>query len=144
MKKIRHIARDIDPETGDVQHFRAGYTNRELKDQGVLKRHSPTKAQKSRRKKKRKEHYAGCPARPLFTASTPRQDVDDPERLALKAQVLREAGRKCAYCGARWPLTIDHIIPLNRGGGHHRENLQCLCKPCNEAKGERMPYELAA
>ena len=32
-------------------------------------------------------------------------------------------------------FTKDHVVPLARGGRDALENLQTLCKPCNEAKG---------
>ena len=39
----------------------------------------------------------------------------------------------------QWPdhLTIDHIIPLSRGGTHHTENLRVLCNQANQAHGQR-------
>ena len=44
---------------------------------------------------------------------------------------------KCALCGkfVRFDLfTIDHIIPLAKGGTNDIENLQCTCKHCNAMK----------
>lgn len=37
-----------------------------------------------------------------------------------------------------------NIIPLDKGGGNHLENLQCLCAACNTAKGNQLPCEQAA
>ena len=59
----------------------------------------------------------------------------DPERLALKARVLRAAGHRCESCRSPARLTVDHIVPRFLGGGNHYENLQCLCEACNQAKG---------
>jgi HNH endonuclease len=48
---------------------------------------------------------------------------------------------KCAYCKS--PLGknyhIDHIVPLAKGGGNDRRNLQLLCGFCNMSKGARDP-----
>lgn len=59
------------------------------------------------------------------------------KRLAI---YLRD-GLACAYCGegieqgAR--LTLDHIIPVERGGSNEKENLITCCARCNGMKGER-------
>lgn len=43
-----------------------------------------------------------------------------------------ETGRKCF--GRTYP-TVDHIIPLEKGGMHTLENVQLACKRCNSSKG---------
>ena len=44
----------------------------------------------------------------------------------------------CQYCGAQsHDLTLDHIVPRHRGGGHTCENLVTACKACNHRKGPR-------
>lgn len=32
-------------------------------------------------------------------------------------------------------LTVDHIIPLSRGGADHYDNYMILCRECNRRKG---------
>jgi len=42
----------------------------------------------------------------------------------------------CQYCGARGTaLTIDHVIPRERGGKTTWNNLVCCCTKCNNKKG---------
>lgn len=43
----------------------------------------------------------------------------------------------CGYCGKklhRDTMTVDHIVPVSRGGGNSLENLMPSCRECNEAK----------
>ena len=49
---------------------------------------------------------------------------------------------QCQYCGAKnIPLTVDHIIPRDRGGTVDWDNLVCACLKCNNKKGNRLPEE---
>ena len=41
---------------------------------------------------------------------------------------------KCAYCGSRHELTLDHIIPQSKGGSDFLTNVICCCKKCNNSK----------
>ncbi len=45
---------------------------------------------------------------------------------------------RCAYCGDP-ATTMDHVIPLSRGGLHEPENVVPACKPCNFEKHNKMP-----
>jgi len=50
----------------------------------------------------------------------------------------------CYYCGRKvgfWNLTMDHIIPLSRGGRSTRDNLVPCCKECNTKKKTSLPVE---
>jgi|SRR3990167_2243349 len=47
----------------------------------------------------------------------------------------------CPDCNRKEPeikLTIDHIIPLSKGGKHLKENIQALCFSCNSGKRDRL------
>jgi 5-methylcytosine-specific restriction endonuclease McrA len=50
----------------------------------------------------------------------------------------------CAACGATEGQTMDHIIPLSRGGRHSIGNLQTLCGSCNYSKNRRFTIEWRA
>lgn len=63
---------------------------------------------------------------------------------AAWAAMVAAAGRRCGYCGLEAPLTMDHRIPLSRGGAHTVENLIPACKPCNSRKHTRTEEEFRA
>jgi len=42
----------------------------------------------------------------------------------------------CSYCG-KTAKTIDHIMPLSKGGAHRWDNLTPACKSCNSSKGNK-------
>ena len=84
---------------------------------------------------------------------------------AWRIKVYAEKGVTCAHCGIsgtmfaleRYPsqsrkachlnlyhvaadgretmITVDHIIPVSKGGTSNMDNLQPLCRPCNSTKG---------
>jgi 5-methylcytosine-specific restriction endonuclease McrA len=51
---------------------------------------------------------------------------------------------RCQYCGRRRPtseLSIDHVIPVAKGGGTTWGNVVCCCTECNKLKGGRTPEQ---
>jgi 5-methylcytosine-specific restriction endonuclease McrA len=51
---------------------------------------------------------------------------------------------RCAYCGAQVDLTVDHRVPLSRGGDDSMENLIPACLSCNSSKHDRTELEFQA
>jgi len=50
----------------------------------------------------------------------------------------------CHYCGENFSpkeLTMDHVIPLSRGGRSEKFNLVPCCKECNTQKQQMLPTE---
>ncbi|EPS70284.1 hypothetical protein M569_04476, partial [Genlisea aurea] len=43
----------------------------------------------------------------------------------------------CQYCSSREDLTIDHVLPIARGGKWTWENLVAACAKCNSKKGQK-------
>lgn len=51
---------------------------------------------------------------------------------------------ECYYCGAKVhpkELTMDHIVPLSRGGKSTKGNIVAACKMCNNKKKYLLPVE---
>lgn len=44
----------------------------------------------------------------------------------------------CNYCGKKYRLSIDHIIPRSKNGNDEISNLQVLCVECNSKKGNKI------
>lgn len=56
-----------------------------------------------------------------------------------KYRVKLSANFECRFCHKNFKkkkrmLTVDHIIPLSKGGTNDRQNLQALCLRCNKFK----------
>lgn len=47
---------------------------------------------------------------------------------------------RCFYCGCSiWErYTIDHVIPLSKGGSNKVKNIVLACESCNHEKGDRL------
>ena len=56
----------------------------------------------------------------------------------LRASVLLRSNSQCKYCGTPLTvrtMTIDHIVPVSKGGQTVLENLCAACPRCNHEKG---------
>ncbi len=61
--------------------------------------------------------------------------------LTRKNILLRDK-QQCQYCACKSSvLTIDHIIPKERGGYDSWDNLVTACQDCNRKKGNKTPEE---
>ncbi|HLE90706.1 MAG TPA: HNH endonuclease signature motif containing protein [Anaerolineales bacterium] len=52
-------------------------------------------------------------------------------------ELARRDGAMCKECGSMEDLTVDHIIPLSRGGRNDLINMKILCRRDNSRKGAR-------
>ncbi len=104
---------------------------------GLIKRGNPSKKKKLREPRDRRE---GEDARVVWQGASTKQ------------RLFAEFGGRCAICEcavrftkkqAANQATIDHIIPLSRGGSGEYENLQLACFECNNLKGGKLPSEFA-
>ena len=66
-----------------------------------------------------------------YMVKRPRPQV----RLSRREIFMRD-DYQCQYCGSRVrELTLDHVVPKHKGGGHSWDNLVSACRPCNHRKG---------
>ena len=79
-------------------------------------------------------------------------DEADIKRQRHKARQLRDsqwwkrclAKGVCHYCKSPTPpkkLTMDHIVPVSRGGKSTKGNVVPACKECNNKKKQLLPME---
>lgn len=79
-------------------------------------------------------------------------EESDIKRERRKARELRSsqwwkrklAKRECHYCGGTFApqgLTMDHLIPISRGGHTTKGNVVPACKDCNNKKKHLLPIE---
>jgi 5-methylcytosine-specific restriction endonuclease McrA len=47
----------------------------------------------------------------------------------------------CSYCGISGTMTLDHVVPISKGGVHGVSNLVPACNPCNSSKGQKILIE---
>jgi len=89
-------------------------------------------------------------SREFFDFDAPDDAVIRTER--AKARDLRKSrwwqqktsSGKCYFCDKKTAfknLTMDHLVPLSRGGMSTKDNLVPCCKTCNNKKKSMLPLE---
>ena len=79
-------------------------------------------------------------------------DEEDMRRERNRARELRKsawwknklAQGRCHYCGGVFKpseLTLDHLVPVARGGRSTKGNCVPACKECNNRKKNLLPVE---
>jgi len=61
-----------------------------------------------------------------------------------RKNIFLRDGFRCQYCGREETaenLTVDHIVPLSRGGRDLWSNVVTACRTCNNLKGNKLPRE---
>jgi hypothetical protein len=60
-------------------------------------------------------------------------------------EIIKRDNATCYLCLRRlpmWAITLDHVIPLAKGGSHITDNLRVACRSCNSSKGARLLEEI--
>ncbi len=60
--------------------------------------------------------------------------------LRLLREIWKAESKVCQYCSGPFD-TIDHVIPLVRGGDNMKINLVPCCRSCNSSKGSKLLTE---
>jgi 5-methylcytosine-specific restriction endonuclease McrA len=115
--------------------------------QGKYKLYASCKACKNTRVKagytpgKNKHLYAKDPDK--FIVATRNNQA---KRLGIPGVITLEywlsIKTKCYYCGTtEYPLQVDHVVPLSKGGTNEESNIVAACEFCNRAKNDHSEAE---
>ena len=58
-----------------------------------------------------------------------------------KKELKKLYNSPCFYCGSLNKITIDHVVPISRGGTHGIGNLVAACAFCNGSKNSKFLIE---
>ena len=67
--------------------------------------------------------------------------------ITMRRWQQKTSSGKCHFCekkSAFKDLTMDHLVPLSRGGRSTKDNLVPCCKTCNNKKKSMLPLEWEA
>ena len=84
-----------------------------------------------------------------FSWNLENEDIEQERRKARELRASQWWKRQCTkgvcgYCEKPTPvgeLTMDHIVPLSRGGRTTKGNVIPVCKDCNTAKRQKLLME---
>ncbi len=105
-------------------------------------------SEKRRTGGKRDRRIKGIRKEPAFESPGEehlRREKEKARSLRQSAWWMRKAGQGvCHYCRRKVGsehLTMDHVLPLSRGGKSQKGNLVPACKECNTKKKYLIPVE---
>lgn len=90
-------------------------------------------------RQRNRESYWRDPTKPRQRRQLRR--VIESQFVILPKELRRIYSQPCAACGSMENQSLDHIIPISKGGRHSIGNLQTLCLPCNVKKANRTIME---
>jgi len=61
--------------------------------------------------------------------------------LVTEKEMQKMYASKCFYCKVADATTVDHVVPIAKGGTHSIGNLLPACRPCNESKKAKLLIE---
>ena len=89
----------------------------------------------------RNEALKECEASDVCETTDSKQDTRLPLNSSIRKLIFERDFYRCINCGTHKSLSIDHIVPVSKGGGNEIKNLQTLCATCNSSKGNKSMSE---
>lgn len=79
----------------------------------------------------------------LASLVSPGQRLSSRQWMKVRERILVRDECLCRYCGD-WADTVDHVLPIVRGGPNDDDNLVACCRYCNTSKGAKPVEEWRA
>ena len=91
-----------------------------------------------RSRAKNKDRY-----RPIKNATQSKRNriLNNTEYKILPKDLHKIYNSNCWACGSKENISLDHVIPLSKGGTHSVGNMLSLCRSCNSSKSNRFLSE---
>lgn len=89
----------------------------------------------------RNEELKECEASDVCEPTDSKQNTRLPLNSSIRKLIFERDFYRCINCGTHKSLSIDHIVPVSKGGGNEIKNLQTLCATCNSSKGNKSMSE---
>jgi 5-methylcytosine-specific restriction endonuclease McrA len=105
-------------------------TNREYRENNYERR---LEIERTSRAKNKEKHRPAKNARQSIRNRTLAQTP----YLILDKELRRIYNSPCFMCGCKENQSLDHVIPISRGGSHSVGNIMTLCRNCNASKHAR-------
>jgi len=121
----REYRRSLSPEQyATLKEYRAAYYQRN----------------KERLDAQRKDYLARNPGLNSFYVKRYREKRKAKRFKILAKDYVRLKRQHCFYCGQD-ATTVDHLIPISKGGNHSIGNLVAACLSCNSSKHVKFLFE---
>ena len=71
-----------------------------------------------------------------------RQKIEERDQLSYeeKVEIAQKSDERCCHCGKKvyfgYGASVEHFVPISKGGTNRDINLVMLCKDCNSDKGD--------
>lgn len=116
----------------ETHRYRNEYTKKYNKrPENIAKRHAREQTQRGRIYNRN---------RSAFRRAARKESDVSPEKL----QRFLDSQSKCCYCkrpfNSKRKKTVDHVIPISKGGLHMMSNLAVACLSCNSSKNNKLIY----
>jgi 5-methylcytosine-specific restriction endonuclease McrA len=125
----------------------AGVINREKNKDRILinqRRYCKNNPEKVKQSNKKYSQSQRCKEKQVIYTNNRRsrkKEVHSTYYTASEFHQRKQQFNECCYCGSLLSLSIDHLIPLSKGGADVLGNLVPACGSCNSSKSNADAYE---